>query len=767
MRLQTATVCALSKQFRNARRLILVGIGALAVVCAQAPIAMSATMTLAEASSDARLNSELRRILRTINETGTAAVRANPGDETAGAEDPTQVGIRVIIKGAFDRARLEALGGVVETEAGDLSTARIPPGAVPALLDEPNLQGIDAATELEPMLNVSVPDTDVPTVWQKTGTPPVYNGLSGRNVIVGIVDTGIDIHHKDFKTLANKTRIKYLWNQLGTVGTHPPGFTFGVEWTAAQIDAGLCTQVDSDGHGTTIAGIAAGNGSATGNGFLAYRYIGVAPEADLVVVNSSRFDSDVIDGVNYIFQKAASLGKPAVVLLAVAGRTGGHDGSSSLDQAISNLTGSGKLVVAAVGNYGGMNIHSRLNLSNNQSGFANFQIPTYTEVTWDPEQVELEYWHETNATYQVKLTSPRGSATAWINPGTSSPPAGIVTPDGVLLVENDMTTSVKGGKLIHIGIYDGLAANPPGAGTWRVDFKRITGTVAAPLDGWVSYRRLPGNIEPTFTASQDPTCLVGTPATGDNVIGVGAYTTKTSWTNVSGSTSSYPSPPPNQAIAPFSAPGPRRNGTVRPDLTAPGYCVMSTFSEDSRLYTSNVWIAEDNVHRIRYGTSAAAAHVAGALALLLQQNATLTPSSARSLLMTKTRVDTYTTTQVPNATWGYGKLDMSPNGVAAVGDVIQNGLQFARVYPNPARGQAFFDFAIPSELVRGNDLVRLRIFDLAGREVAQVAGQNVSGPQRLSWNGTMSSGHEAPAGMYLVRLEVGTRNAVHKFILTH
>ena len=67
MRLQTATVCALSKQFRNARRLILVGIGALAVVCAQAPIAMSATMTLAEASSDARLNSELRRILLTIN----------------------------------------------------------------------------------------------------------------------------------------------------------------------------------------------------------------------------------------------------------------------------------------------------------------------------------------------------------------------------------------------------------------------------------------------------------------------------------------------------------------------------------------------------------------------------------------------------------------------------------------------------------------------------------------------------------------------------
>jgi len=754
-------------RFLTARGPILAWIGVLGLLAVQAPIASAAprTLTLSEAAGDPRLNFELRRILRTIDQTGTAAVRAVPGDPSAGVEDPTKVGVRVIIRGTFDRQRLAALGGEIETEAGDLSTARIPPGAVPALLDEPGLEDISAATELEPMLNVSVPDTDAPSVWQKTSTPPVYSGLSGRGVIVGIVDTGIDIHHADFKTSAGKTRIKYLWNQLGNTGTRPPGFTYGVEWTAAQIDAGSCTQVDTDGHGTTIAGIAAGNGSGTSNGFAAYRYIGVAPEADLVIVNSSRFDSDVIDGVNYIFQKAAALGKPAVVLLAVAGRTGGHDGSSSLDKAISNMTGAGKLVVAAAGNYGGSNFHSRLSLSNNQSGVATFQIPTYTELPSDPEQVELEYWHETAATYKVKLTSPRGSTTPWISPGASSGASGIVTPDGVLLVEDDLVTSVKGGKLIHIGIYDGLAANPPGPGTWRIDFQRVSGTQVTPLDGWISYRRLPGNIEPTFVTSVDSNCLVGSPATGDNVIGVGAYTTKTSWTNVSGSTSSYANPPVAQAIAPFSSPGPRRDGTVRPDITAPGYGVMSTFSEDSRLYTSNVWIAEDNRHRMRFGTSAAAAHVAGAMALLLQQNMTLTPSAARSLLLTKVRVDSYTTAQVPNATWGHGKLDMSPAAVAAIGDVYQNGLQFSRVFPNPARGLAYFDFAIPTDLAEGRNLVRLRIFDMAGREVAEVPGQNITGPQRLSWNGTAANGQTAPAGVYLVRLEAGTRHAVHKFIL--
>lgn len=766
MRLKTAVVFSLPRRLIAPRSTVMISIAMLALVCAQATTAHSATGTLTEAADDARLNSELRRILRTINATGSAAVRANPGDAAAGYEDPARVGVRVIIKGAFDRQRLAALGGELESEAGDLSTARIPPGAVPALLDEPGLESISAATELEPMLNVSVPASGIPAAWQATGSPPVYGGLSGRGVIVGIVDTGIDVHHADFKTLLGKTRIKFLWNQLGITGTHPVGFTYGVEWTAAQIDAGACTQVDTDGHGTTIAGIAAGNGNGTGKGFPAYRYVGVAPEADLVIVNSSRFDADVIDGVNYIFQKAASLGKPAVVLLAVAGRTGGHDGSSSLDQAISNLTGTGKLVVAAAGNFGSLNFHSRLNLASNATGFANLSIPTYTELPSDPEQVDLEYWHDTDATYKVKLTSPRGSTTPWISPGASSGSAGIVTPDGVLLVEDDLTTSSKGGKLIHIGIYDGLAGNPPAPGTWRIDFQRVSGTVVTNLDGWVSYRRLPGNIEPIFTTTADPNCQVGSPATGDNVIGVGAYTTKTSWTNVNGSTSSYPSPPVNLAFAPFSSIGPRRDGVVRPDLTAPGYGVMSTFSEDSRLYTSNVWIAEDNVHRIRFGTSAAAAHVAGALALLLQQNPGLTPATARSLILTKTRTDSFTG-PVPNNSWGYGKLDLNLAAVAGVDDVIQNGLEFARVYPNPVQSQAFFDFSIPSTLTDGRNPVQLRIFDLAGREVAKVDGRNVSGPQRLSWSGLTSDGRRAPTGVYLVRLEVGARHAVHKFILTH
>src|SRR6185503_11519026 len=107
---------------------------------------------------------------------------------------------------------------------------------------------------------------------------------------------------------------------------------------------------DVDGHGTHMAGVAAGNGRATGNKKPAYKYLGAAPEADLVVV-SLRYASDgsvtddkVLDAVRYVFQRAAALGEPAVVLLSVSKPTGPHDGQDPLDLGISALTGPGKIV---------------------------------------------------------------------------------------------------------------------------------------------------------------------------------------------------------------------------------------------------------------------------------------------------------------------------------------------------------------------------------------------------------------------------------------
>ena len=102
----------------------------------------------------------------------------------------------------------------------------------------------------------------------------------------------------DFRTSANQTRVKYLCDQTGVGDTEP----------------------DGNGHGTHIAGITAGNGRATGGGgYRIYRYIALAPEADVVVKS---YLHEVIDGVNYIFQKARSLGKDGVVLVSAGNNRG-------------------------------------------------------------------------------------------------------------------------------------------------------------------------------------------------------------------------------------------------------------------------------------------------------------------------------------------------------------------------------------------------------------------------------------------------------------
>ena len=98
-----------------------------------------------------------------------------------------------------------------------------------------------------------------------------------------------------------------------------------------------------------------------------------------------------------------------------------------------------------------------------------------------------------------------------------------------------------------------------------------------------------------------------------------------------------------------------------------------------------------------------------------------------------------------------------------MGDGSAGTFELAAVHPNPTRGSAAFDFSVSSADLRGAAPV-LRVMDLSGREVAVLRGQLSSGPQRLVWNGMTSTDRPAPAGVYLGRLEVGTRWAARKFV---
>lgn len=518
-------------------------------------------------------------------------------------------------------------------------------------------------------------ETGAPIVWGTNyGNPPTYTGYTGRDVVIGIISTGLDCNHEDMRT-ASGTRVKYLWDHYGVLGYFPPaGFSGGSELTQAQINANPYASGEAlinPGQGTHLAGIAAGNGRATGNGKPAYKYIGMAPEADLIIVKLATYsDERVSEGVRYIFTRAASLGKPAVVLIPNTNQRGPHDGSSALDLAISAQTGAGKLVVAPVGDEGRLNIHAKLDLASGATGSMVFNYPTST--TTPGHYLDIEMWHNPTASFEVRLTSPNGGFTsAWIQPGGST--GTILTSDGAYQLYNNTVTSAKSGvtvgKQIRVYLFNNGGNNPIRSGNWTIEVHRLTSTTGR-VDAWIADWYVgSGGTSPQFTTNIDTSTCIASPATADGVIAVSAYTTKTQWTQPSGvisGLSDFPTPPYGSFYT-ICNKGPRRpfigpGDTMQyPDICAPGQTIASALAQGIQTGSQTV---EDGVHWVTRSDMQAAAHVAGALALRLQQIASLTPLQAKNDLAVMAHTDAFTGA-VPNDSWGYGKLFINDSDPAA------------------------------------------------------------------------------------------------------
>jgi hypothetical protein len=169
---------------------------------------------------------------------------------------------------------------------------------------------------------------------------------------------------------------------------------------------------------------------------------------------------------------------------------------------------------------------------------------------------------------------------------------------------------------------------------------------------------------------------------------------------------------------------------------------------------------------MRKGTSAAAAHVAGGLAVLLQNEPDMKPTRARTRLKNYALADAFTGT-VPNGEWGSGKMSLSGQTSTAVAQSSEGVRGLVSAYPNPTRGPISFEFTLEAtDLTGRSDALFLRILDVQGREVTRVPAARVAGPQRLTWDGASADGTRIPPGVYLARLEGVTRpdGAVWKFV---
>lgn len=183
--------------------------------------------------------------------------------------------------------------------------------------------------------------------------------LLGKDVLIGIVDSGIDYENPDFRNADGTTRILALWDQTLQNGKPPQGYHIGTEFTSEQINEALRMGVreeryrivpsrDTSGHGTAVAGIAAGNGRGSKNG----KYRGAAPEAGLLIVKMGGAGetgfprtTQLMRGVDYIVRKAEELKKPVAINISFGNTYGSHDGTSLLERYLNTVSERWKNVI--------------------------------------------------------------------------------------------------------------------------------------------------------------------------------------------------------------------------------------------------------------------------------------------------------------------------------------------------------------------------------------------------------------------------------------
>lgn len=513
----------------------------------------------------------------------------------------------------------------VEVSSGDgtIRTATVLLESIDPLSEMEGVRRIVAARLLRPHMDVARERVGVPSWRRRTGT-------SGRGVVIGVIDTGIETDHPAF---AGAGRLLRLWDQtLPGSGVAEGGYGVELEGDLMVIS------VDRVGHGTHVAGVAAGDDAIYG---------GVAPAAALVIVKSDLLDAHVADGLRYVFRVATELGRPAVAIVASGTSDDAHDGTDPLSVMVDAQSGPGRIVCCSAGNEGDASTHAQIEVGLDQ--IATIACPVRTPSADEPPTTaRITGWYAGGEELAVAVVSPTGVQSPFQPVATDGPPARrYQLPDGDVRVITPGPDPANGDHRFLVEITPSvLAAVVPSPGEWAVRLRgdQIT---SGRLDLW----SIDADMAQLASHCVQDSVKVGSPGAASRAVTVGSFTTKVEWANLVGHA--------HQAgftiddVSSFTSPGPRRDGAPKPDLVAPGAMVASALSGQSPFH---VQCLVDNYNVLQAGTSGAAAFVAGLVALLLEVTPSLSPEEVKGSFRAHCRVPGHAPGSF-DPVWGYGLID--------------------------------------------------------------------------------------------------------------